>query len=92
MQRINEIPREKAVSDLLENSITPLNCHFTVHLEAHLSTEFGIDEESPFLPKLQSDCEKFANEAIKLWRTGRGDQGRIFKKNRGKTRLSYAAK
>ena len=84
MQRINEIPREKVLSDLLENNIKPTDNNFTAQLEEHLSIEFGIGVESPFLAKLQSDCDKFVIQAVILWRKHRGKQERVFAQNRGK--------
>ena len=84
MQRINEIPREKVLSDLLENNIKPTDNNFTTYLEKHLCTEFGLDLDSPFMPKLQSDCDKFAIQAVILWRKHHGKQERVFAKNRGK--------
>ena len=84
MQRINEIPREKVLSDLLENNIKPTDNNYTTCLEKHLSTEFGIDINSPFLSKLQSDCDKFAIQAVILWRKHHGKEERVLAKNRGK--------
>ena len=85
MQRINEIPREKVLSDLLENNIKPTDNNYTTCLEKHLCTEFGIDNlDSPFMPKLQSDCDKFAIQAVILWRKHHGKEERVLAKNRGK--------
>ena len=84
MQRINEIPREKVLSDLLENNIKPTDNNYATCLEKHLCTEFGLDLDSPFMPKLQSDCDKFAIQAVILWRKHHGKQERVFAKNRGK--------
>ena len=84
MQRINEIPREKVLSDLLENNIKPTDNNYATCLEKHLCIEFGINLDSLFMPKLQSDCDKFAIQAVILWRKHHGREDRVLAKNRGK--------
>jgi hypothetical protein len=83
-KKIEEIPREKLVSDLLEDDIKPTDYDFVAKLHMRLCQEFGIDDiESPFSDQLKKKCENFAYEAVKLWRKRGGRQGAIFSNNRG---------
>ena len=85
MARIDEICREKLISDVLEEKegLTPLQAEFLPRLERHLCRQFGINEESPFLVELQKKCQYVADQAAEKWRKYRGKQIDIFKNNRG---------
>ena len=97
MPRIDEICREKLVSDVLEEKegLTPLQDGFLPRLERHLCQQFGINEESPFLAELQKKCQYLADQAAQKWRKHQGRQVAIFKNNRGmyfesgESRLTY---
>ena len=85
MPRIDEICREKLVSDVLEEKegLTPLQDGFLPRLEKHLCQQFGITEDSPFLVEIQQKCKYVAEQAADKWRKYRGKQIDIFKNNRG---------
>ena len=85
MARIDEICREKLVSDVLEEKegLTPLQDGFLPRLEKHLCQQFGITEDSPFLVEIQEKCKYVAEKAAEKWRKYRGKEIDIFKNNRG---------
>jgi hypothetical protein len=85
MARIDEICREKLISDVLEEKegLTPLQDEFLPRLERHLCQQFGINEESPFLVELQQKCQYLAENVAEKWRKYHGRQSAIFKNNRG---------
>ena len=83
-QRIEEISREKIVSDLLEKKIKPTSDNFLDSLHLELCQEFGMDPvDSLFSDQLLKKCENFSKEAAKLWRRRRGKEEAIFANNRG---------
>ena len=83
-QRINEISREKIVSDLLEKKIKPTCDNFLASLHLELCQDFGMDPvDSPFSDQLFKSCEKFSTEAAKCWRKRHGNEDRVFANNRG---------
>ena len=83
-QRINEISREKIVSDLLEKKIRPTSNEFLDRLHLELCQEFGMDPvDSPFSDQLFKTCGNFSREAANLWRKKRGNEKVIFANNRG---------
>ena len=90
MPRINEIPREKAVSDVLheKKGLTPLQDEFLPRLEQHLCREFGINDDSPFLDELHKKCEYLAEKTCEIWRKHHCRQIEIFKNHRGMYRVS----
>ena len=83
-QRINEISREKIVSDLLEKKIKPTSDNFLASLHLELCQDFGMNPvDSLFSDQLFKKCENFSKEAAKLWRKRRGKEETIFAYNRG---------
>ena len=83
-QRINEISREKIVSDLLEKKIKPISDNFLASLHLELCQDFGMNPvDSLFSDQLFKKCENFSKEAAKLWRKRRGKEETIFAYNRG---------
>ena len=84
MPRIEEISREKAVCDVLEEKgLTPLQDRFLSRLEEHFCREFGIDEDSPFLDELHKKCKYVADQTAVIWRKHHCRQTEIFKNHRG---------
>ena len=83
-QKINEISREKIVSDLLEKKIQPTSDDFLASLHLELCQDFGMDPvDSPFSDQLLKTCENLRKETTKLWRKNRGNERLIFATNRG---------
>lgn len=83
-QKINEIAREKIVSDLLEKKIKPTSYGFSDRLHLELCQDFGMDPvNSPFSDQLLKTCEIFSKEAANLWRKKKGNERIIFSCNRG---------
>ena len=63
MEKIQGIPREKIVSDLLEYGHKPTEDGYVVHLHEWLCREFGMDiVDSPFSNQLLATCNNFLIE------------------------------